>query len=92
MRAKSEENALKPFGGKVIVLGGDFQQILPVVKKWIKIYDIVNATINYSKLWKHCKVIKLTENMRLKSHTSMQSHTLKSLLIGYFTLEMEIWT
>ena len=23
----------KPFGGKVVVLGGDFRQILPVVKK-----------------------------------------------------------
>jgi len=32
MRAESEENALKPFGGKIIVLGGEFRQILPVVK------------------------------------------------------------
>ena len=72
MRAESEENALKPFGGKVIVLGGDFRQILPVVKNGSK-YDIVKATVNYSKLWKHCKILKLTENMRLKSHTSLQS-------------------
>ena len=35
----------------------------------------MKATVNYSKLWKHCKVLKLTENMRLKSHTSMQSQT-----------------
>jgi len=72
MRVESEENALKPFGGKVIVLGGDFRQILPVVKNASK-YDIVKPTVNYSKLWKHCKILKLIENMRLKSHTSMQS-------------------
>ncbi|XP_068504571.1 uncharacterized protein [Phaseolus vulgaris] len=74
MRVESEENALKPFGNKVIVLGGDFRQILPVVKNGSK-YDIVKATLNYSKLCKHCKILKLTENMRLKSHTSMQSQT-----------------
>ena len=60
MRVVSEENALKPFGGKVIVLGGDFRQILPVVKKGLR-YDIVKAIVNYSELWKHCKVFKLTE-------------------------------
>jgi len=74
MRVESEENALKPFGNKVIVLGGDFRQILPVVKNGSK-YDIVKATLNYSKLCKHCKILKFTENMRLKSHTSMQSQT-----------------
>jgi len=69
MRAVSEENALKPFGGKVIVLGGDFRQILSVVKKRSR-YDIVKATMNYSELWKHCKVFKLIENMRLNSEKS----------------------
>jgi hypothetical protein len=28
-----ESNRDKPFGGKVVVLGGDFRQILPVVTK-----------------------------------------------------------
>jgi len=74
MRAESEENALKPFCGKVIVLGGDFRQILPVVKNGSR-YDIVKATVNYSNLWKHCKVLKLIENMRLKRHTSIPSQT-----------------
>jgi len=72
MRVVSEENALKPFGGKVIVLGGDFRQILPVVKKGSR-YDIVKATMNYSELWKHCKVFKLPENMRLNSEKSKQT-------------------
>jgi len=33
MRPVHEKNSKKPFGGKVVVLGGDFRQILPVVKK-----------------------------------------------------------
>jgi len=55
-----------PFGGKVIVFGGDFRQILPVIPKGGRA-DIVHATINSSPLWSVCKVLKLTENMRLKS-------------------------
>ena len=65
MRAVSEENTLKPFRGKVIVLGGDFRQILPVVKNGSR-YDIVKTTVNYSELWKHCKVLKLTKKYEIK--------------------------
>jgi len=54
----------RPFGGKTIVFGGDFRQILPVVPKGGRA-DIVHATINSSPLWSGCKVLKLTENMRL---------------------------
>ncbi|CAA0831597.1 PIF1 helicase, partial [Striga hermonthica] len=55
-----------PFGGKCVVLGGDFRQILPVVPKGSR-SDIVNATINSSKLWRDCIVLRLTRNMRLRS-------------------------
>ncbi|KAL7125601.1 hypothetical protein ABFS83_14G127600 [Erythranthe nasuta] len=48
-------NSEKPFGGKVIVLGGDFRQILPVVLKASR-QDIVHATINLSPLWRECRV------------------------------------
>ncbi|KAH7670496.1 DNA helicase protein [Dioscorea alata] len=44
----------KPFGGKTILLGGDFQQILPIIQSGTKI-DIINATITQSQLWKECK-------------------------------------
>ncbi|GAU45376.1 hypothetical protein TSUD_89960 [Trifolium subterraneum] len=53
-----------PFGGKVVVLGGDFRQILPVVPKGTR-HDIVHSTINSSPLWRFCEVLTLTTNMRL---------------------------
>ncbi|XP_012846845.1 PREDICTED: uncharacterized protein LOC105966812 [Erythranthe guttata] len=59
----------KLFGGKVVVLGGDFRQILPVVLKASR-QDIVYATINSSPLWNLCCVMKLNKNMRLQSCSS----------------------
>ena len=56
----------KPFGGKVVVFGSDFRQILPVIYGGSRA-DIVLASLNSSYLWEHCKVLKLTKNMRLLS-------------------------
>ena len=42
----------KPFAGKIIVLGGDFRQILPVVKNGTS-KMIIEETIKYSKLRKN---------------------------------------
>ncbi|XP_045810788.1 uncharacterized protein LOC123905205 [Trifolium pratense] len=63
----SFSNSKRIFGGKVIVFGGDFRQILPVVPRGYR-SDIVHATINSSKIWDHCKVFTLTQNMRLKKN------------------------
>ncbi|XP_076939710.1 uncharacterized protein LOC143608586 [Bidens hawaiensis] len=52
------------FGGKVVVFGGDFRQILPVVTNGTR-SKCVNACINSSYIWSKCKVLKLTKNMRL---------------------------
>ncbi|XP_076933118.1 uncharacterized protein LOC143598912 [Bidens hawaiensis] len=52
------------FGGKVVVFGGDFRQILPVVTNGTR-SECVNACINSSYIWSKCKVLKLTKNMRL---------------------------
>ncbi|KAL3628085.1 hypothetical protein CASFOL_028187 [Castilleja foliolosa] len=47
-------NKDKPFGGKTVVFGGDFRQILFVVPKGSR-QDIVNATINSSFFVPNCK-------------------------------------
>ncbi|XP_056864410.1 uncharacterized protein LOC130511442 [Raphanus sativus] len=56
----------QPFGGKVIVFGGDFRQVLPVINGAGRA-EIVMASLNSSYLWEHCQVLKLTKNMRLLS-------------------------
>src|SRR5207248_7873969 len=55
----------KPFEGKVVVFGGDFCQILPVVIKGSR-EDIVESCLQRSILWTHVKLIKLKINMRLQ--------------------------
>ncbi|KAL7154894.1 hypothetical protein ABFS83_03G034600 [Erythranthe nasuta] len=60
------ENENKPFGGKTVVFGGDFRQILPAVPKGTR-QQVVSASINSSHLWQHCEVLTLTKNMRLSS-------------------------
>ncbi|RZB68642.1 ATP-dependent DNA helicase PIF1 [Glycine soja] len=62
-----------PFGGKVIVFGGDFRQILPVVPRGNR-SDIVYATLNSSYIWNHCQILKLTKNMRLQSNPTDHSN------------------
>nr|GEX49630.1 ATP-dependent DNA helicase PIF1-like [Tanacetum cinerariifolium] len=43
----------KVFGGKVVLFGGDYRQILPVITNGGR-HDVVNATINSSYLWEKC--------------------------------------
>ncbi|XP_074303613.1 uncharacterized protein LOC141638064 [Silene latifolia] len=55
----------KVFGGKTVVLGGDFRQILPVIPKGGR-GNIVDASISKStQIWPHCRVLRLQKNMRL---------------------------
>src|ERR1044072_7510287 len=53
-----------PFGGKVVVFGGDFRQILPVIMKGTR-EDIIRASLRRSILWKNIRLMKLKTNMRL---------------------------
>ncbi|XP_031121074.1 ATP-dependent DNA helicase PIF1-like [Ipomoea triloba] len=64
LRHSDPNSVHKTFGGKTVVLGGDFRQILPVVPKGSR-QDIVSAAINSSYLWDSCKVLRLTKNLRL---------------------------
>jgi len=56
------------FGGKVMVLGGDFRQVLPIVSKGKK-EDIINASLVFSYFWPLLTHLSLVENMRAKFDT-----------------------
>src|ERR1700735_4708282 len=58
-------NTDKPFGGKVMVLGGDFRQILPVIRKGNRV-QIVQANLKMGQLWPLFKTLKLSRNMRVQ--------------------------
>ncbi|XP_076903686.1 uncharacterized protein LOC143558784 [Bidens hawaiensis] len=53
-----------PFGGKAIVYGGDFREVLPVVPSGTR-QDIVNASLSSFYIWDYCKVLRLKKNTRL---------------------------
>lgn len=54
-----------PFGGKTILLGGDWRQTLPVVPHGNRTLAVENCLKN-SFLWKHFKQFTLSTNMRLR--------------------------
>ncbi|XP_013614814.1 PREDICTED: uncharacterized protein LOC106321037 [Brassica oleracea var. oleracea] len=62
---ESPEASTQPFGGKTVLLGGDFRQILPVIPHG-KRPDTVLASISKSYLWKMARVFTLSINMRLR--------------------------
>ncbi|XP_016199231.1 uncharacterized protein LOC107640198 [Arachis ipaensis] len=71
MSVTDQHKTHQPFCGKVIVLGGDFRQILPVIPKGSR-HDILTSAINSSHMWSFCKVLKLHTNMRLLMSSSDQ--------------------
>ncbi|XP_073121078.1 uncharacterized protein [Henckelia pumila] len=55
-----------PFGGKVVVLGGDFMQILPVIPK-ATMHQTIDSCLIKSHLYRCMKIVVLSENMRARS-------------------------
>ncbi|XP_044591985.1 uncharacterized protein LOC123270113 [Cotesia glomerata] len=52
-----------PFGGKMMILGGDFRQLLPVLTHATR-SEMVNLSIKYSHLWRNFHKFTLSQNMR----------------------------
>ncbi|MGH9060520.1 MAG: DEAD/DEAH box helicase, partial [Acidimicrobiales bacterium] len=53
-----------PFGGKLIVLGGDFRQVLPVILR-AGPAEVVAACVNRASFWPRVKILRLRQNMRV---------------------------
>jgi hypothetical protein len=65
-----------PFGGKVVVFGGDFRQVLPVVTRGTRA-QITDATLRRSHLWEKIRKIRLTRNMRAQTDPWFSSYLLR---------------
>ncbi|KAL4583975.1 hypothetical protein LXL04_008563 [Taraxacum kok-saghyz] len=52
-----------PFGGKIVVFGGDFRQVLPVIRRGTRA-QIVDASLRMSPLWPSIRRLRLRINMR----------------------------
>jgi len=63
----------KVFGGKVLLLAGDFRQILPVVRLGRRA-DVVDAALSRSALWQQCVVLQLHRNMRVEKCGRDEQH------------------
>ena len=68
----------KPFGGIVVVFGGDPQQILPVVCH-ANLSQIVKSCIHSSVLWNQILILNLTINMHVRPDEIDFSHYLLTL-------------
>ena len=56
------------FGGKVLVLCGDFRQTLPIIPGASRA-GIVAKCLNQHPLWRHFEVMYLTKNMRVNAQS-----------------------
>ena len=73
-----------PFGGKTILFGGDFRQILPVVRHGREA-DVIASSLKHSILWSHVQVLHLTTNMRATlnpSQNNTDARTFQSFLLS----------
>ncbi|CAI0412206.1 unnamed protein product [Linum tenue] len=75
----------KPFGGKVVLLGGDFRQTLPIVADAGR-EESIDSSLTCSFLWQHCTVLHLTENMRVVASRESQRSTFGGMPFTEWTL------
>lgn len=68
----------RPMGGKIVILGGDWRQILPVVLRGSQ-GQIVSASLMRSRLWAHISTFTLIQNMRVQAHQIEHMNWLRSI-------------
>ena len=59
------------FGGKLLVLSGDFRQILPIVPQGGR-PQIVHVCVKSSETWQYCKILHLHTNMRIQNLINLE--------------------
>ncbi|XP_021776453.1 ATP-dependent DNA helicase PIF1-like [Chenopodium quinoa] len=84
------------FGGKLVVFGGDFRQVLPIVPRKTQ-REAVETSIVSSYLWPKLKKFRLTENIRAREDPdycsfllALGNGELQQAEVGYVPLPQEI--
>ena len=72
----------KPFGGVTLLMGGDFQQMLPVIPNGA-CEQVLDATVTQSLLWNDIEVIHLHQNMWLRDDLEVEEFGEWLLQIGH---------
>jgi hypothetical protein len=80
-----------PFGGKVVVLGGDFRQVLLVVSRGTRA-QITDATLQRSHVWDKIHKIRLSQNMRAQSDPVTPEFEGKLECINYMCARIKLHT
>jgi len=78
----------EPFGGKCVLMGGDWRQCLPVVKNGHR-SSIIESTIKKSNLWSKIQKFSLSTNMRADGDPTF-SQWLLDIGEGKAGLEFEV--
>lgn len=78
LSADDPTKASLPFGGKSMLFGGDFRQVLPVIEGGSR-SEILNSSLLGSYLWPHIAILRLSINMRLckPSLSQQQRHAME---------------
>ena len=74
------------FGGKLIIIGGDFRQLLPVVRNSNK-SETINASITSSPLLVQLQILRLSVNMRVNHDEQNFVRWLQALGEGKLSFE-----
>jgi len=80
---KRLRNSNKPFGGLLMIFGGDFRQILPVIKHAKRAKIVSQTIVNHTSIWQYIKRFSLKTNMRLLSNVKSCTKKVTTTLIKY---------
>ncbi|CAN1749941.1 ATP-dependent DNA helicase PIF1, partial [Linum perenne] len=78
MNTPLEGPCYKHFGGKTVILGGDFRQTLHVITHGRR-EDSLGASLTRSYLWNHCTLLRLHSNMRINDSSINTSQSFDEL-------------
>jgi hypothetical protein len=70
-----------PFGGKILIAGGDFRQCLPIVRNASR-SQIIAASVKASSIWTQFHIHSLTRNMRVGQNVERQGFSQWLMNVG----------